>query len=211
MAIKSKRSALAISQEELADRAGLHRTYIADIERGARNPSLQSIEKLARALDVSLAALFQQDPGESAEARLVDILLVEDNPRNVELTMRAFRKARITNPVHFARDGAEALDFLFATGIHARRLVERPPGVVLLDLNLPKVGGIEVLKILKKDPRTREIPVVILTVSSRDRDMAACRRLGAAGYIVKPVRFQNFSEAMPRLDFKWALLKGGAI
>jgi CheY-like chemotaxis protein len=202
---------MGISQEELADRAGLHRTYVSDIERGARNPSLESIEKLAHALDVSLPSLFGRAAEGKAELELVDILLVEDDPKDIELTLRAFRKARITNPVRLARDGAQALESIFGAGSWARGPRKPRPGVVLLDLNLPKVSGIEVLRQLKADPSTRGIPVVILTVSDSDRDVAACRRLGAAGYIVKPVRFRNFSEAMPPLDFEWGLLKGSAL
>jgi two-component system response regulator len=207
MAIKSKRSEMGVSQEELADRAGLHRTYVSDIERGTRNPSLESIEKLAQALEISLPALFGRAAASGAENRLVEILLVEDELRDAELTVHAFKTARITNPVHIVRDGAAALDFVFATGAYAHRRGSAGPGVILLDLNLPKVHGIEVLRRLKAQRATRNIPVVILTVSDQDRDIAACRRLGAESYIIKPVRFRNFSEAMPRLRFDWALLK----
>jgi len=204
-AIKSTRSALGISQEELAARAGLHRTYVSDVERGARNPSLESVEKLAGALQVSLSMLFER--AGHARNRLVEILLVEDNPRDVELTMRAFKKARFANPIHVAQDGAEALDFLFATGRHAGRKERALPEVILLDLNLPKKSGIEVLEQIKADRRTQHIPVVVLTVSNRDRDINECRRLGAETYIIKPVGFQNFSEVIPRLEMEWALLK----
>src|ERR1700704_4767059 len=141
-AIKSTRSALGISQEELANRAGLHRTYVSDIERGARNPSLESVEKLADALELSLPMLFEK--AGHGRNRLVEILLIEDNPRDVELTMRAFKKARLTNPIHVAQDGVEALNFLFATGRHAGRKDHPLPDVILLDLNLPKKSGLEV-------------------------------------------------------------------
>jgi CheY-like chemotaxis protein len=207
VAIKNKRSEMGISQEELADRAGLHRTYISDIERGARNPSLESIEKLASALEISLPVLFETATDQNGGREMVDILLVEDDPRDIELTQRAFKKARIRNPVHVVRDGAEALDFIFATGPYAQRREVPHPQVILLDLNLPKINGLEVLRRIKADKRTRDIPVVILTVSNQDRDIAACRRLGAESYIVKPVVFRNFSEVMPGLQFDWALLK----
>jgi CheY-like chemotaxis protein len=207
-AVKTRRSAMGISQEELADRAGLHRTYVSDIERGARNPSLESIEKLAAALGVSIPSLFARGAEGKPEMELVEILLVEDDPRDADLTLRAFKKARITNPVRIARDGAEAIEFIFGAGSYSRAPRRPLPGVVLLDLHLPKLNGIEVLRQMKADPSTRGIPVVILTVSDSDRDIAACRRLGAASYIVKPVEFRNFSEAMPTLDFDWALLKG---
>ena len=206
-AIRNERFALRISQEELADRAGLHRTYISDVERGTRNLSLDSIGKLAAALELSVSRLFERaDPRASSE-ELVGILLVEDNLGDIELTRRAFRKARITNPLQVVRDGAEALEFLFATGGHAQRRADESPGVVLLDLDLPKVPGLEVLRQIRTAPHTREIPVVVLTSSNHDRDIAACRRLGVEHYIVKPVGFQNFSEVTPHLLFDWALKK----
>jgi CheY-like chemotaxis protein len=201
-AIKSARSALGISQEELAARAGLHRTYVSDIERGARNPSLESVAKLAEALELSLPMLF-----EKAEYRkLVEILLVEDDPHDVELTLRAFRQMTLTNPVHVARDGMEALDFLFGTGRHADR-GGCLPLVVLLDLNLPRKSGLDVLRQIKADPQTRDIPVVVLTVSTGGRDIEECRRLGAETYIVKPVRFKSFREVASTLNLAWTLVK----
>ncbi len=206
-AIRKQRSELQISQEELADRAGLHRTYISDVERGARNPSLESIEKLARALDLSVSKLFARAGDGAGRDQLVEILLVEDNPRDVELTLRAFRKGRISNVVQVVRDGAEALDFLFAEGPYERRRKQPLPGIILLDLNLPKIAGVEVLRRVKADPRTGQIPVIVLTVSNHDRDIAACRRLGAENYIVKPVGFQNFTGMMPYLELDVALLK----
>ena len=203
-AIRRKRSALGISQEELAARAGLHRTYVSDVERGARNPSLESVDKLARALELSLPRLLETAGDDQT---LVEILLVEDEPGDIELTMRAFEKARLTNPIHVARDGLEALEFLFARGRHADREDHPLPKVVLLDLNLPKKSGIEVLRQIKADQRTRDIAVVVLTVSERDRDINECRRLGAETYIVKPVDFQNFSEVTSQLKLAWTLVK----
>jgi two-component system response regulator len=204
-AIKTTRSALGISQEELAARAGLHRTYVSDVERGVRNPSLGSVEKLANALELSLPTLFEK--AGHGRNKPVEILLVEDNPRDVEMTTRAFKKARLRNPIHVARDGAEALDFLFATGPHADRKGTPLPEVILLDLNLPKKSGIEVLRQIKADERTRHIAVIILTISNRNRDITECRRLGAESYIVKPVDFQNFSEVTTRLSLSWVLIK----
>src|SRR5436190_107868 len=154
-AVRTERKRLGISQEELAGRAGLHRTYVADIERGARNLSLANIEKLAKALGTSIPALFT----EAAGSRAAEVLLVEDEPTDVELVLRAFKKACLTNPIRVVRDGAEALDYIFCTGAFAQRKMEDAPQVILLDLSLPKVNGIEVLRRVKGDPRTRNIPL----------------------------------------------------
>jgi CheY-like chemotaxis protein len=207
IAIKTERCARGISQEKLAERAGLHRTYVSDVERGARNPSIGSVEKLARALRISVSTLFGEATGANRAKQLVEILLVEDNPRDVRLTLRAFEKAQISNPLHVVSDGAEALDFLFATGSYAYRDENDHPKLVLLDLNLPKISGPEVLQRIKADPRTQHIPVIILTVSTRDRDINECRRLGAETYIVKPLGFHKFSEVTPRLSLAWVLVK----
>jgi two-component system response regulator len=134
----------------------------------------------------------------------VDILMVEDNARDVELTLRAFRKARIANSVRIARDGVEALDYLFARNEDGEPK-HALPGVILLDLNLPRIDGLEVLRRIKADRRTREIPVIVLTVSDRDHDIAACRQQGADSYIVKPVGFVNFSAVTQQLQMEWAL------
>lgn len=214
--VKELRKQQGISQEELAERAELHRTYVSDVERGERNPSLESITKLANALSVSVSALFPQefqtgktDPitGNDRNGRLVDILLVEDNADDVELTLHAFRKARFANRVHVVRDGAEALDYLFCRGEYSVRQSAERPQVILLDLKLPKVSGMEVLRLIKTDGRTSMIPVVILTMSKDKYDIVECKRLGAKNYIVKPVNFQNLSEATPRLNLDWALIQ----
>lgn len=203
-AIKSTRFARGMSQEQLAARAGLHRTYVSDVERGARNPSLESVQKLAQALELSLPTLLQ---GTLKDRALIEILLVEDDPQDVALTLRAFKKARLTNPIHVVRDGDEAIDFLFAAGRYTHRKEVPLPEVILLDLNLPKRSGIEVLRQIKADERTQGLPVVILTASSRARDISECRRLGAETYIVKPVRFESFSEITSNLNLAWTLVK----
>jgi CheY-like chemotaxis protein len=207
VAIKTERSVLGISQEELAERAGLHRTYVSDVERGARNPSIASIEKLARALELSVSALFDRASNAHGSRDLMEILLVEDNPRDVQLTIRAFEKARMANPLHVVSDGAAALDFLFATGPYTSRSKVSQPQVILLDLNLPKKSGLDVLREIKGDKRTKHIPVIILTVSNRDRDINECRRLGAETYIVKPLDFWSFSKVTARLSLAWVLVK----
>lgn len=136
----------------------------------------------------------------------VEILLVEDNPRDAELTLRALSKRHLANDVHVAKDGEEALDFIFATGPHADRDVDQSPRVVLLDLKLPKVDGLEVLRRMKADDRTKHIPVVMLTSSAEERDKIESYRLGVNSYIVKPVDFNNFAEAVSEVGLYWLLL-----
>jgi CheY-like chemotaxis protein/DNA-binding XRE family transcriptional regulator len=202
--IKSTRFALGISQEELAVRAGLHRTYVSDVERGARNPSLESVAKLADALELSLPMLLEK--AGLARTGRVDILLVENNPRDVELTKLAFEKARILNLLHVVGDGVEALDFLFATGAYQHRNYAPPPQVILLDLNLPRKSGLEVLRRIKADQILKDISVIVLTESREDRDITECRQLGVEAYIVKPVGFKKFSEVTRDLNLAWTLV-----
>ena len=134
------------------------------------------------------------------------ILLVEDNADDEELTTRALRQAKIANEIVVARDGAEALDFLFGEGAHAGRDVSRTPAVILLDLKLPKLSGLDVLNRLRADPRTRLIPTVILTSSSEDEDMLKSYQLGANSYVRKPVDFGQFAVAVSQLGIYWLLL-----
>jgi two-component system response regulator len=134
------------------------------------------------------------------------ILLVEDNDDDVELTLRALRRNRVANRVDVVRDGAEALEYLFATGSYAGRDVRDSPNLVLLDLKLPKVGGLEVLERLRADPRTRRLPVVILTSSNVESDLARSYDLGANSYIRKPVDFTQFMEAVNQLGLYWLVL-----
>lgn len=134
------------------------------------------------------------------------ILLVEDNSTDEELTLRALRKASLMNRVVVTRDGAEALDYLFARGAHAGRDAAEWPQVVLLDLNLPKLGGHDVLKAIRADERTRRLPVVILTSSGQERDVLQGYANGANSYVVKPVDFGRFADAVRQLGLYWLLL-----
>jgi CheY-like chemotaxis protein len=136
----------------------------------------------------------------------VEILLVEDNPDDVELTLHALRQEKIANHIEVARDGEEALDFLFCRGPWAQRSFEQPPRVVLLDLKLPKVDGMEVLSEIKKDPRTKAIPVVILTASREESDMVNGYHLGVNGYVQKPVDFDNFRNLVKQLGLYWLVV-----
>ena len=136
----------------------------------------------------------------------IEILLVEDNPNDEELTLYALKKNNITNHIQVVRDGAEALEYLFCTGAYAHRQINDPPKVVLLDLKLPKVDGLEVLEKIKADERTRTIPVVMLTSSQEERDIVESYQLGVNSYIVKPVDFERFIEAVRQLGLYWMLL-----
>jgi CheY-like chemotaxis protein/DNA-binding XRE family transcriptional regulator len=218
--LRACRGRLGISQEELGARAGLHRTYVSDIERGARNLSLESIEKLAKALEMPVSTFFsrlnelpQSDRGTfSAPAtdELVDILLAEGDRDDVKLTLRAFNKSNLTNPIYVVSDAAEALDFLFRSGGYTHRWLGDRPKVILLDLKLPRIGGLEVLRRIKAEPQTRMIPVVVLTESPNHRDIAECRRLGVDAFLIKPVDFLRFTKVTPQLGLQWALLKSGS-
>lgn len=136
----------------------------------------------------------------------LEILLVEDNPADAELTIRALKKHRLANHLIHVTDGQQALDFLFGKGPYEGRDVMHQPKVVLLDLKLPKVGGIEVLRQLRADPRTKLVPVVVLTSSHEDQDVIETYNLGANSYIVKPVEFENFSQAVSNMGMYWLLL-----
>lgn len=137
---------------------------------------------------------------------IVEILLVEDNPEDLELTLRALQKANLGNHIQIARDGAEALDFIFCEGPHTTRQIEDTPKLVLLDLKLPKVDGLEVLQRIKADVRTRHIPIVMLTSSKEQTDVIKSYDLGVNSYIVKPVDFESFTDAVQTLGMYWLLL-----
>jgi two-component system response regulator len=138
--------------------------------------------------------------------KAVEILLVEDNLQDLELTQRALRKANLANDIHVARDGAEALEFLFCEGAHAARKIEDHPKVILLDLKLPKFDGLQVLRRIKSDPRTKALPVVILTSSKEQNDVVESYKLGVNSYIVKPVNFERFAAAVQEVGMYWLLL-----
>ncbi len=137
---------------------------------------------------------------------ICEILLVEDNPSDVELTLRALKKRNLANKVHVVTDGAEALDFIFRTGAYVGRDAADCPKVILLDLKLPKVDGLEVLRKIKSDVNTCQIPVVVLTSSKEEKDIVESYKLGVNSYIVKPVDFENFSESVSELGMYWLLL-----
>ncbi len=139
-------------------------------------------------------------------SRPVEILLVEDNPNDVTLALHALSKHNLTNNIHVIRDGAEALEYIFCTGKYADRDIANGPKVILLDLKLPLVDGLEVLRRTKADPRTQHYPIVIMTSSREERDIVESYQLGVNSYIVKPVDFEQFIEAMRTLGMYWLLL-----
>ena len=136
----------------------------------------------------------------------VELLLVEDDPNDVELTLIALRKHNLANKIHVVRDGEEALDFLFCRGQYSERTRNGPPKVILLDLKLPKISGLEVLKAIKDDPRTRAVPVVVMTSSREQRDMVEGYRLGVNSYIQKPIDFEQFQSTIRDLGYYWLVV-----
>ena len=141
-----------------------------------------------------------------SQTGMVQILLVEDTPQDLELTLRALRKTNLINRIEIARDGAEAIDFIFCEGPHAGRKLEDGPQLILLDLKLPKIDGLEVLQRIKGDARTKHIPVVVLTSSKEMNDVVESYQLGVNSYIVKPVNFEGFAAAVQELGMYWMLL-----
>lgn len=141
--------------------------------------------------------------------KAVEILLVEDNSSDAELTLHAFRKSKLANRVELARDGAEALDFLFCRGAFSARHFDSPPNLILLDLKLPKVDGLQVLETVKGDARTKAIPIIVLTSSKEETDLVKSYKLGVNSYIQKPVNFSEFQDVVQQLGMYWLLLNNG--
>jgi CheY-like chemotaxis protein len=209
--VKFWRNRLGISQEALAERSDMHRTYICDVERGARNVSLETIERLAQALEISTSTLFfnysksfSDKAGRSVVDDMAEILIVEDNTAEAAAALRTLKQASLANRIEWVRDGQAALDFLFGNG-HSNGRSGGLPHLILLDLYLPRVDGLEVLRQIRKDPSTRSIPVVALAGSSRSRHAVHSQKLGFEACIVKPVNFRSFSEVVPRLNLQWVL------
>ena len=141
-----------------------------------------------------------------AASNLHEILLVEDNPSDAELTLHALRKSKLANQISHVHDGAEALDLLFCRGSYSARRIENPPSLILLDLKLPKVDGLEVLQAVKSDARTRAIPIIILTSSKEEHDLVQGYHLGVNSYIQKPVNFGEFQKVVEQLGMYWLLI-----
>ena len=139
----------------------------------------------------------------STTIRPIDLLLIEDQPSDADLALRALDELGMGGQVHLVEDGAEALDFVFGRDAYADRSVADAPALILLDLKLPKVGGLEVLRCLKSDERTRSIPVIVLSSSKEDRDVERCYEMGVNSYVVKPVDFDRFTETVQRIGTYW--------
>ncbi len=138
--------------------------------------------------------------------KTLEILYIEDNPSDIELTLRALKKHNVANSVQVIKDGEEALEYIFATGRYVERNTKENPKVILLDLKLPKVGGLEILKRLKSEEQTKTIPVVVLTSSREEKDMIESYEYGVNSYVVKPINFESFSEAVSALGLYWLLI-----
>jgi len=136
----------------------------------------------------------------------IEILLVEDNPSDAEMTIRALRKHNLANRLLHLKDGVQALDFVFARGIYSERGIENAPNVILLDLKMPMIDGMEVLQKIKADERTKKIPIVVLTSSREDPDIKECYALGVNAYVVKPVEFDAFQQAIAELGLFWMIV-----
>ena len=215
--VRSLRHRLGLTQEALAERAELHRTYIAGIEGGVRNVTLKTIEKLAHALHVSTATLLLDAVGAPARSELTkppatctaqahkEILLVTDQHAEVKRMLLAFQQARIVNPVKIAYSGQEALDLLLPGHAAEDQLGNRPQ-LVLLDLQRAKPGAREVLQRLKADQQTRAIPVIMLMDDKFPKEMAEGQRMGADSYIVKPLNFDKIATAARQLGMFWQLV-----
>ena len=218
--LKRRRMENGISQERLAELADLHRTYISAVESGKRNLTLESIQRLAVALGATVGSFFASverdtdpeskrldlSPGDGSKPGTGLILLVEDDPKDVEFTLAAFKAARLVNPVQVVSDGAAALEILTATDSRPKANDQLPPQLVLLDLHLPKLHGLEVLRRIRNDRRLKQMPVVVLTASRSDRDIQEAMRLGANAFLTKPVDFHRLADVTPKLSFRWALL-----
>ena len=206
--VKERRQELGFSQEELAERSGLHRTYITDIERGVRNITLKSATKVADALELSLTSIFAKverdhEFGSQEGLESLGILLVDNDPHQLEFMTNALKENGVVNPIFRAKTGGEALELMLGPS-----QADKPrPGVILIDLRLPDMNGFDVIRKLRSDARTKSIPVAVLSSSRSGEEDREGKALGVKAFITKPVYFSEFSVVMSQLGFRWLLTK----
>lgn len=199
--LREKRLNLGISQNELANRSGLHRTYISELERGSCNLTVESLSKLANALELSLAELMTEaETSLKSSLSAFMVLLVEDNPADAHLIKLALNRCKVTNHVDHVEDGSEAMSYLQNKGKFQNTAM---PDLILLDLNLPKKSGHEVLSEIKKDKKLKNIPIVVLTTSRSDGDIKKAYGLHANSYIAKPVNPDQFQSTIETTVEYW--------
>lgn len=219
--VRSQRLSAGLSQEELAHRSGLHRTYVTDVERGARNPSLNSIKKLSDALGMPLGGLFglveEADRREhqvsasshqesSSQHEPAEILVAAENSSDADTVIRVLGENNIASHIHAVRDGAEAMDYIFCTGAYKKRDFLKTPDLILLHLRLSKVDAFTILAKIRDNPLTRPIPVVALGAQS-DQDLARAQQHGVTEFIVAPFDFPKLAHASAQLGLQWMLVK----
>ena len=217
LAVCINRQHLGITQEELAWRANLNRSYIADIERGARNVTLRTLATLAAGLELTVETLIAKTStplvvtaGADTEKKLPtggEILLVENSASDAALVVKAFKHAKLTNRLNRVRDAETALDYLGGSGRYAKHHPALP-ALILLDLNQPVMPGLEFLRRIKADEKLRSIPVVVLTVTRKDRVIFECAKLSVADYLLKPLDAESLIRLMPRLNLNLTIGAG---
>jgi transcriptional regulator with XRE-family HTH domain len=221
--IRARRLSSELSQEEVAHRAGLHRTYVTDVERGARNPSLKSIKRLCDALSISLSEVFalvemqgsadQQSDRSELKKELrrdgrLEILIAGDDVADLDATTRAIRETGLVNTIHYAHNSVELLDFLAPSGTRELQETHQVSAIVLLDLTQPHVGGVEILRRIRENPLAVLIPVIVLVSSESQPALRTAQRIGISSFIVKPVDFTKFVQAVEKAGLSWILIEG---
>lgn len=199
--LRRRREELGISQAELAAKSGLHRTYISQIERATSNITIETLSRIAESLDTTVFTIVQDaQVAVTNKANKLDILLVEDNPADVHLVSHCLETSKVPTALHVVPDGSDALDFLAGRGKYAD---EHVPGLILLDLNLPKVSGCQVLSEMKNNADWAQIPVVVLSTSGKQSDIKSTYNLGGNSYITKPVNPKEFEHTIHRIVEYW--------
>jgi len=199
--LKERRVELGVSQAELATRAGLHRTYISEVERGAQNITIETLSKIADALETTVLVLMEDATNASRiSADPIEIVLAEDNPADVHIIERCLKSSKIPNNLTVLRDGKKAIDYLNGEGENKD---VRVPDLIFLDLHLPKINGFEILEQLKSTARLRQVPIVVLTNSESSVDISKCYELYANTFVTKPATQKEFQDAINKVLDYW--------